>query len=134
MRIITVFFVNRLRSFAFAGKGLWTMLREEHNAWLHCLATVIVLAAGLHCGLTSYEWCWIVLAVVSVWTAEAINTAFECLADVASPNFHPMVEKAKDVAAAAVLITSVGALVIGILIFGPYLLDCFDGSFDLFRG
>lgn len=121
MRSVAGFIVNRLRSFVFACKGLLTMLREEHNAWVHLLATVSVCLIGVHFGLTNYEWCWIVLAVVAVWTAEAINTAFEFLADVASPNFHPMVEKAKDVAAGAVLITSLGALIIGVLIFGQYL-------------
>ena len=53
------------------------------------------------------------------WTAEALNTAFEFLTDVASPTFHPLAEKAKDVAAGAVLIASAGALVIGALVFVP---------------
>lgn len=65
------------------------------------------------------EWCWIVLAVMSVWTAEALNTAFEFLTDVASPNFHPIAEKAKDVAAGAVLVSATGAAIIGILVFWP---------------
>jgi len=58
-------------------------------------------------------------AIVSVWTAEALNTAFEFLTDVASPNFHPIAEKAKDVAAGAVLITAFGAVIIGGLVFWP---------------
>ena len=66
--------------------------------------------------------CWITLAIVAVWTAEALNTAFEFLADVASPEFHPLVEKAKDVAAGGVLITCLGAATIGIIIIGPHLI------------
>jgi diacylglycerol kinase (ATP) len=54
--------------------------------------------------------------------AEALNTAIEFLADVASPEFHPLVKKAKDVAAGAVLISAIGALIIGIIIIGPYVL------------
>jgi diacylglycerol kinase len=63
--------------------------------------------------------CWLVLAIVGVWTAEALNTAFEFLTDLASPNFHPLAGKAKDVAAGAVLITAVGSVVIGALVLGP---------------
>jgi diacylglycerol kinase (ATP) len=76
---------------------------------------------GIHFDLTNAEWCWIVLAVMTVWTAEALNTAFEFLTDLASPSFHPLAAKAKDVSAGAVLITAVGSIVIGLLIFSPYL-------------
>jgi diacylglycerol kinase (ATP) len=99
------------------------MLATQQNAWIHAAATVIVVSAGFALGLSLAEWCWIVLAIVSVWTAEALNTAFEFLTDVASPNFHPIAEKAKDVAAGAVLLAAVGAAVIGLLIFGPKILE-----------
>jgi diacylglycerol kinase (ATP) len=56
-----------------------------------------------------------------VWTAEALNTAFEFLCDVASPEFHPLIQKAKDVAAAAVLLSAAGAVIIGLLVFVPHL-------------
>jgi diacylglycerol kinase (ATP) len=75
--------------------------------------------------LTKSEWCWIILAIVVVWTAEALNTALEFLTDAASPDYHPLVQKAKDVAAGAVLISAVGAAVIGLIILGPYLLRLF---------
>ena len=52
-----------------------------------------------------------------------MNTALELLADVASPEFHPLVEKAKDVAAGAVLLSAIGSVVIGLLVFGPHLVD-----------
>jgi len=67
--------------------------------------------------LSPSEWCWLVLAISTVWTAEALNTAFEFLADAASPNFHPIVRDAKDVAAGAVLITAIAATVIGVIVF-----------------
>jgi diacylglycerol kinase (ATP) len=65
----------------------------------------------------------LVLAIVSVWTAEAMNTAFEFLCDVVSPDFHPMVEKAKDVAAGAVLVCAIGAAGVGALVLGPRVVD-----------
>lgn len=114
-------FKARITSFKFAFRGIRIMLVQEPNAWVHAVLTAAVTAAGFYVGLSTTEWCWIVLAIVSVWTAEALNTAFESLADVASPNFHPMVERAKDVAAGAVLITSLGSAIVGMLVFGPYL-------------
>ncbi|NEL61332.1 diacylglycerol kinase family protein, partial [Escherichia coli] len=96
---------------------------SQHNAWIHAIATFAVIVAGLFFGLTKAEWCWIILAITSVWTAETLNTAFEFLTDVASPEYHPVAGKAKDVAAGAVLITAIGAALIGLVIMGPYALE-----------
>ena len=97
------------------------MIRCQHNAWIHAAVTIAVIVSGVLFQLSRFEWCWIVLAIATVWTAEALNTAFEFLADVASPSFHPMVREAKDVAAGAVLITALAAAVIGAIIFWPHL-------------
>jgi diacylglycerol kinase (ATP) len=110
----------RLRSFAHAGRGFRTMLLSQHNARIHAAATMVVVAGGVAIRLDRNEWIAVVLAIVSVWTAEALNTAFEFLCDVASPDFHPLVEKAKDVAAGAVLITALGAVAIAAFVFGPH--------------
>ncbi len=115
-------FAGRIRSFTFAFVGIWTMLKTQHNARVHACATVAVVVAGVIFGVSAAEWCWLVLAIMAVWTAEALNTAFEFLADVASPDFHPLVKHAKDVAAGAVLISAIGAVVIGLLILGPHVL------------
>ena len=112
-------FTGRLRSVKYALRGIRIMVASQHNAWIHAAATVVVAIAGVWFRLSWSEWCWIVLAVVSVWTAEALNTAFEFLTDVASPNFHPIAGKAKDVAAGAVLLSAIGAVIIGLLVFGP---------------
>lgn len=117
----TLTFTGRLRSVKFAVHGIRIMLGSQQNAWIHAAATVAVIAAGIVVGLSLAEWCWIVLAIASVWTAEALNTAFEFLTDVASPTFHPVAGQAKDVAAGAVLITAAAAVVIGMLVFGPKL-------------
>ena len=96
------------------------MLRCQHNAWIHAGATIVVIVAGLLFRVSAGDWCWIILAISIVWTAEALNTAFEFLADAASPAFHPLVRDAKDVAAGAVLITTIAAAIIGAIIFWPY--------------
>lgn len=110
----------RLRSFVYAGRGVRTMLLSQHNAWVHAAAALVVFTAGVTLGVTRVEWMVLILAIVAVWTAEALNTALEFLCDVASPDFHPLVEKAKDVAAGAVLICAVGATAVGMLVFAPY--------------
>ena len=115
-------FTGRLRSLRCAGSGIGVMLRSQHNAWIHAAATVAVCVIGFVVGLSTSEWCLIVLAIVAVWTSEALNTALEFLADIASPAFHPMAGKAKDVAAGAVLISALGSLAIGIMILGPKVL------------
>ncbi len=107
-------------SFSHAVRGLRFMMQTQHNAWLHAAATVAVCVAAAGFQITRVEWCLIVLSMMSVWTAEAFNTALECLTDLASPELHPLAGKAKDVAAAAVLITAVGAATIGVVVFTPY--------------
>jgi diacylglycerol kinase (ATP) len=119
-------FTGRIRSFKFAFAGILTMLKSQHNAWVHGCATATVVAAGFAFGVSTSEWCWLVLAITAVWTAEAFNTAFEFLADVASPKFHPLVKNAKDVAAGAVLISAIGSVVIGFLVFGPFVVELFN--------
>ena len=109
-------FTGRIRSIYCALKGIAVMLATQRNAWVHAFATIAVTIVGLYFGLTRFEWCWIILAIISVWTAEALNTAFEFLTDVASPEFHPLAGKAKDVAAGAVLIAAIGSVIIGLII------------------
>lgn len=118
-------FTGRLRSFRFAFIGLWTILKTQHNAWVHAAATFVVVAAGLCLRITAHDWCLLVLSVMAVWSAEALNTAFEFLADVTSPEYHTTVKHAKDVAAAAVLLAAIGSVVIGALVFGPYVASRF---------
>jgi diacylglycerol kinase len=111
----------RLKSFAYALQGFAHLVRTQANARLHLLATLLVCAAGSYFGLSREEWLWVTVAIVSVWSAEAFNTALEQLADALHPERHPKIGRAKDVAAAAVLIAALGAAVIGTLVFLPHL-------------
>ena len=113
-------FGARIKSVRHALHGIAYVLRSQHNAWVHAAATLLVAAAGFFFQLTAAEWCWIVLAATSVWTAEALNTALELLADAAVEELHPLVGHAKDVAAGAVLVTAIGAVIIGAIIFWPH--------------
>ena len=113
----------RGRSFVNAFRGLAALLASQHNAWIHALATVAVAAAGFALGVTRLEWALLALAVGGVWSAEAFNTAVEWLADVVSPDHHPLIGRAKDVAAAGVLLASAAAVGVGLLVFLPHLIS-----------
>jgi diacylglycerol kinase (ATP) len=110
----------RVKSFAYALQGVACLVRTQPNARLHLLAAVLVCVVGWYVGLSGVEWLWIIVAITLVWSAEAFNTAIEQLADALHPEQHPGIGRAKDVAAAAVLITAAGAAVIGMLVFVPY--------------
>jgi diacylglycerol kinase len=114
-------FIARLNSFACALQGMRHLVRTQPNARLHLLAAFLVCAAGTFLGLSRTEWLWITAAIVLVWGAEAFNTALELLADALHPEPHPGIGRAKDMAAAAVLIAALGAAVIGVLVFMPHL-------------
>ena len=111
----------RLRSLRYALAGLRVMLATQHNAWVHAAASVMVIVAGFAFGVSRGEWLALVVVITGVWVAEAFNTALEALADVVSPQFHPLVKRAKDVAAGAVLCAALGALVVGLIVFAPRL-------------
>jgi diacylglycerol kinase (ATP) len=112
---------KRIASFRHAFRGVSTLLRTQHNAWLHLAASAAVVALGYFLAITRGEWLAIVLALGLVWTAEALNTAVEFLADEVSLERRDLLGKAKDVGAAGVLLASASALAVGIVVFGPYL-------------
>jgi len=120
--------MGRLRSFRHAAVGIWFVVRSQHNAWLHAIATVLamVLAIALNFAVPSrrfelVEWGLLVLAIMLVWVAETFNTGLEVLAAAITSERHPIVKIAKDVAAAAVLMSAMGAFMVGCILFLPRL-------------
>ena len=110
----------RLKSFRYAIAGIVFMLRTQHNAWLHGVATVIVVSLGVLCEIHAQDWRWLIVAMAMVWVAETLNTAVEYVCDVLSPEYHQAVKHAKDIAAGGVLIAAIAALLIGAITFWPY--------------
>jgi len=111
----------RFRSFGYAISGIGFMLRTQHNAWLHLIATVLVLVSAIALKLSATDWRWIVVAIFLVWAAEAFNTAVEYVCDMVAPDYNIVVKHAKDIAAGAVLLSAISAAIIGVLTFWPYL-------------
>jgi diacylglycerol kinase (ATP) len=87
-------------------------LLEEANFRIHLVGLAVVLALGTWLKLAGTEWACIAISIAFVLMAEAFNTALERLADAVSPQRHPLVGAAKDVAATAVLLSAFGAMAV----------------------
>ena len=123
MNKIREFFISRAHSFEHAYNGWWYVLRTQRNAWIHAAFSTAVLLVSLWLRLPLRDWAVLILTIALVWAAEFINTALEAVVDLASPQQHPLAKVGKDVGAAAVLLASFAAILIGLLILGPPLLE-----------
>ncbi|OJG38762.1 diacylglycerol kinase [Enterococcus dispar] len=104
----------------FAFTGIQTVFKEERNMRKHVFLGILAIIAGFIFRLSRFEWLWLLLAVFLVWLVEIINTVFENVVDMFTDfHFHPIGKKIKDMAAGAVLLTSVFAVIIGIILFLP---------------
>ena len=95
------------------------MFSEEHNSRIHFAATIAVITLGIIFDLDKYEWTAIIFSVGLVITSEIINTSIENIADFISPDKNEKIKRIKDLSAAAVLISAVTALSIGLIVFIP---------------
>ena len=112
---------KQLRSFGYAWKGIRCCVGKEQNLSFHLIATVCVVIAGFALGITRTEWICIILCIGIVIAAELFNSAIERLVDLVSPQRHPLAGQIKDIAAGAVLVCALAAMVVGLVIFIPYL-------------
>lgn len=112
-------FQKRIKSFSYALHGIRLLFSSQANARIHLIVALLVIIAGLLFRISSAEWLVIVVCISLVIAMEAMNTAVEWLTDLVSPEYHPLAGKVKDVAAAAVLITVIGAVAAGLVIFIP---------------
>jgi undecaprenol kinase len=110
---------RRGRSFAHAGRGLFLLLLTEFHFRVHLGAAVLVAGFGLFLQISLIEWLILILTITGVLVAEAFNSALERVVDLAHPDRHPLARDAKDLAAAAVLLISIAAAMIGLIIFIP---------------
>ena len=110
-------------SFKYALGGIAFVFRTQRNARIHGLITLCVVALGLWLTLPGVDWAILVLAMMVVWVSEFFNTALEAHVDFTSPEISAPAKVTKDVAAAAVLVSAVGAVIVGLIILGPPLLE-----------
>lgn len=111
------------RSFGYAFEGIWTGIRKERNMKIHCLAVIAVTAAGTFVGLSAAEWCICLLLFALVIALELVNTAVEAVVDLVTEEKKTLAKIAKDTAAGAVLFAAIISVIVGCIIFVPYLLE-----------
>ena len=109
-------------SFKYAFAGLSYCFRTQRNFRIHIAFAIAATLLGLFLGLTWVEWAVLVATFVLVLSAEMVNTMIEALVDLVTLEYHPLAKIAKDVAAGVVLLTATGAVLVGLVIFGPRLL------------
>lgn len=117
------FILSRLQSFRHAFRGLFYVMKTQRNAWIHTAIAFAVFVLGLWLKISLTEWAILILTTALVFMAEFINTSIEAVVDLASPNKHPLAKIGKDVGAAAVLISALAAVLIGLLILVPPLFE-----------
>lgn len=111
--------LKRLKSFQYAFYGIKILLKEEHNARLHFFALILVVMAGVIFKISLTEWISILIVSGMVISAEIFNSAIENISDFISPEKHDQIKKIKDLSAAAVLLGSLVAVIVGLLVFIP---------------
>jgi diacylglycerol kinase len=114
--------VKRAKSFIHAGRGIYIFIKTTHNSWIHILILGSAIVLGFYFDINNTDWIFLSMAGGFVLASEAFNTAIEIDMDLTSPEYHPYARDTKDVSAGAVLISATTALIVGILIFGKYLL------------
>ena len=108
-------------SIGHAVDGITDLIKQENNAKIHLISTILVIAVGMKLDFIALEWVWISLAIAGVWVAELINSALERLTDLVSPGENPLAKKVKDYAAGAVLVMAIWAVFIFALVAIPHL-------------
>lgn len=113
-------------SFGYAFEGIWTGIRNERNMKIHCLAIIVVTLTGALFQITAMEWCICLLLFALVAALELVNTAIEAVVDLVTEEKKPLAKIAKDTAAGAVLFAAIISVIIGCIIFLPYVLELFE--------
>jgi diacylglycerol kinase (ATP) len=115
-----------VKSFHYALQGIHYAFRNQQNVRIHLIIGVLVIAAALFFGVNPFEIGILAVMILLVITTEMINTAIEMMVDLITKEHREEAKIAKDVASGMVLITAVGAVVVGLLIFVPYLVKYFS--------
>lgn len=114
-------FLERIKSFKYAFKGLSFFFSKEHNARIHLFGVFFAIGFSIWLKISALEWISICGVIALVLVAEVFNTSIEKLSDVVSPGINPKIKIVKDLAAGAVLIAAIFAVIVGLIIFYPKL-------------
>ncbi len=118
-------FHSNIKSFGYAIEGIKTAFKKEPNLQIHLIIGGLVLALAGILRFSIFEWIVLLFTVTLVIVLELINTSIESIVNLVSPEIKPQAKVAKDVAAAAVLVTAIMSIIIGVLLFLPNIIDVF---------
>jgi diacylglycerol kinase len=116
-------FVRLFKSFIYAFRGLFKTFREEQNLRIQAAVAVIVVILGLYFKISPLEWSILIITITLVILMEIANSAVERVTDVLKPRINGYVKEIKDIMAAAVMLSSFAAVIIGLIILGPPLIE-----------
>lgn len=111
------------KSFGYAFSGLESAWRLDQNMRIHALVSILVIIASIFFKISRFEFIIMLVMIILVFTAEMLNTALEKTVDLITKNYDIDAKLAKDVSSAMVLVSAVGSVVVGFIIFIPYILD-----------
>ena len=116
------FFTGRFKSLGFALKGAYKLITTEHSIMVQCTIIIILTIAGFSFNISKSDWMFQIVASGLVLSIEGLNTAVEKVADFIHPDYHERIGFIKDIAAGAVFFVALTAVIIGIMIYLPYIL------------
>lgn len=119
--------VQKKGKWADAFRGLYVLFKTTTSLRTQIFTAIVVILFGFYFEVSSFEWIALIFAIGFVLTSETFNTAIEIDIDLTSPNYHPFARDTKDVAAAAVLLSVITAVIIGLIIFLPKILYVYKG-------
>lgn len=116
------------KSFKYAWKGVGIVFRSEQNFRIQLLVGAFVFAAALFFSLPLWRIIVLLMVITFILTLELVNSILERMVDAFHPRIHQTVAEMKDIMAATVLLATLGAVVIGIILFWPYVLVLFPSG------
>ncbi len=124
------FITGRLKGCVYAYKGATTLIKTEDSIKTQLIIAIVVTAMGFYFDISTTQWMMQCFAIGIVITAEGLNSAIEAIADFIHPDYHVKIGHIKDIAAGAVFFAAVIAIIIGLIIYIPHLIDLYSGVFD----
>lgn len=119
------FIIGRLKSIAYAFKGAYKLLFTEHSIMIQFSIGILITIAGFYFDISKSEWLIQTLCIGLVLSIEGLNTAVEKVADFVNPDYHEKIGFIKDIAAGAVFFAALTAIVVGMIIYVPYLVKLY---------
>ena len=122
MSKMSSFIIGRLKGCGYAIKGTFLLLKTEPSIQVQAVIAIVMTALGFYLNITKTDWMLQIFSIGLVMSIEGLNTTLEALADFVHPDFHNKIGFIKDVAAGAVFIAAITAVIIGCIIYIPYML------------